>query len=300
MGDSGWLQQYTFPAEKRFADTALARRVCSKLVSKLLRNGTTTAVYFGSIHLDAAKALVDTCRAQGQRALVGKVAMDQHGAEGYVETTQENLRDTEALIQYCYSCQPDASTEVERLVNPAVTPRFIPTCSEELLIGLGALAAKYRERGCWVQSHIAESHDEIAFVEALFPGERDAEIFDRAGLLTDRCVMAHGVHLNDEELRTLSERGAGVACCPLSNVFFAGGGEANTTVDLICLPPTLRSPVTIRSSNEFFAGGDFPLRRAQRMHSRVGLGTDVAGGYSPSMMSSCRTAVLASKVPRST
>ena len=259
-----WLQKYTFPAERRMADVALARRVYEALVAKLLAHGTTTAVYYGSIHLEATKLLVDVCRAKGQRAFVGKVAMDQHGAEGYQETTAASLRDTEALIEYCHACEPSAADAVARLVNPVVTPRFIPTCSAELLTGLGALAAKHRERGCWVQSHIAESRDEMAFVESLYPGERDAAIFDAAGLLTDRCIMAHGVHLATNELRLCAARRAGIACCPLSNTFFADGA--------------------------------FPLVQAQEAGVRVGLGTDVAGGYSPSLLvGGVRHAVYASK-----
>jgi len=145
-----------------------------------------------------------------------------------------------------------------------VVPRFIPTCSERLLKGLGALAAQYSEQGCWVQSHIAESPDEMAFVEALHPGRRDTAIFDRAGLLVPRrTVMAHAVFLNDDELDTMAAREAGVACCPLSNIFFAGG--------------------------------DFELRAAHRRGVRVGLGTDVAGGYSCSLLSGVRHAVCASK-----
>ena len=152
-----WLQAYTFPAEKRCEDTAYAARVYGKLVRRLLSAGTTTAVYYGSIHLEATKALVDACRTHGQRAIVGKVAMDQHGAEGYEETTEASLRDTEALIEYCYACEPGAADGPHRLVNPAVTPRFIPTCTDALLEGLGRLAAKHRARGCWVQSHLAEA-----------------------------------------------------------------------------------------------------------------------------------------------
>lgn len=122
-----WLQKYTFPAERRCENTSFAASVYSRLVSRLLSHGTTTAVYYGSIHLAATKALVDTCREQGQRALVGKVCMDQHGAAGYEETTSDSLRDTRAFIEYCYDCQPEAGDEVSRLVNPVVTPRFIPT-----------------------------------------------------------------------------------------------------------------------------------------------------------------------------
>ena len=259
-----WLQHYTFPAERRMSDVELAKKVYSRLVRRLLTHGTTTAVYFASIHLEATKALVDICRALGQRAFVGKVAMDQYGAPEYEETTEESLRDTEALIHYCHGCEPAGDEPVRRLVNPVVTPRFIPTCSAALLQGLGDLAKQYRATGCWVQSHCAESFDEMAFVESLHPGSRDTEIFDSVGLLTDRCVMAHCVHLTAGELALFAERHTGVACCPLSN--------------------------------SFFAGGVFGLRRAQRAGVRIGLGTDVAGGYSPSMLNSCRTAVVASKL----
>ena len=258
-----WLQAYTFPAERQCSDTAFARRVYEALVDRLLSHGTTTVAYYGSIHLDATKALVDICRERGQRAIVGKVAMDQHGSPSYEETTEEALRSTEALIEYCYACEAPGGPPSARLVNPAVTPRFIPTCSDALLSGLGALAKKHKVRGCWVQSHLAESFDEMAFVESLHAGERDADIFDRAGLLTERTVMAHAVHLTPSELHLMASRRAGIACCPLSNIFFAGG--------------------------------DFPLVRAQATGARVGLGTDVAGGYSPSLLVACRHAVCASR-----
>ena len=107
-----------------------------------------------------------------------------------------------------------------------------------------------------MQSHIAESIDEEAFVESLYPGKRDTAIFDEAGLLTDRCIMAHGVHLQPEEMDLISTRRSGIACCPLSNAFFAGG--------------------------------EFQMVEAQRHNVRVGLGTDVAGGYSPSLLVNCR------------
>jgi len=251
-----WLQEYTFPAERRMEDAAFARTVYSKLVQRLLDNGTTTSVYYASIHLEATKVLVDVCRELGQRAIVGKVAMDQHGGEGYQETTADALRDTEALVEYCVKCEPAASSQT-RLVSGSVCPRFIPTCSVPLLRGLGEIAEKHR---CWVQSHIAESPDEMAFVDALHPGRRDAEIFDAHKLLTSRTVMAHGVHLRPDEVELLVTRGSGVACCPLSNFFFAGG--------------------------------ELPLKQVQAAGLRVGLGTDVAGGYSPSMLSSCRTATM--------
>lgn len=111
------LLSVQFPAEKRCADSAFAETVYKALVAKLVSHGTTMAVYYGSIHLDATKALVDVCLARGQRAVVGKVAMDQHGVEGYQETTEDSLADTERLIVHCYERQPGTMPET-RLVNP--------------------------------------------------------------------------------------------------------------------------------------------------------------------------------------
>ena len=227
--------------------------------------------------------------------------MDQNGGEGYVETTADSLRDTELFILHCLGGgpatvpaqqtaspghsapstphEPDANgggggssggggggPGLARLVSPAITPRFVPTCSDALLAGLGKLAAKYREQGVYVQSHISESVDQMSFVASMHPDEpRDASIFDRHGLLAPRSVMAHAVFLSDPELALMAARGAGIACCPLSNVFFAGA--------------------------------DLAVRHCvEDAKVLVGLGTDVAGGYSPSMLTGCRTAVMSSKV----
>lgn len=122
-----WLQHYTFPAEERMSDSEVAQHVYSRLVRRLLAHGTTTAVYFASIHLEATKRLVDICRSLGQRAFVGKVAMDQNGGDGYVETTSASLSDSEALVEYCYSCQPEATDAVE--FSPPRRPIPLPPMS---------------------------------------------------------------------------------------------------------------------------------------------------------------------------
>ncbi len=146
------------------------------------------------------------------------------------------------------------------MLLPVLTPRFIPSCSPELLAGLGALA---RRHGCHVQSHLSESLDEVELSAQLHPGEgSDTAIFDRAGLLGPRTVMAHAVHLAEGDLETLVQRGCAVAHCPLSNFYFAHGL--------------------------------LPAERLLRAGLKLGLGTDVAGGYSCSMMNAQRSTVLAS------
>eukprot|EP00743_Colponemidia_sp_Colp-15_P011110 GILK01012343.1.p1 GENE.GILK01012343.1~~GILK01012343.1.p1 ORF type:complete len:464 (-),score=36.64 GILK01012343.1:237-1628(-) len=262
-----WLTAYAFPAETRLEDVQLARLVYDRLVQLLLRNGTTTALYFATIHVESCKALADVAIARGQRAFIGKVSMDQHGGENYVETTEASLRDTEEFIQHIQTLQ-------HPLIKPVVTPRFIPTCSLALLKGLGELARKY---GCHIQSHIAESDDQIAFTNQLYENMGgDVAIFDSAGLLTSKAVMAHGTKLTAEELHTLRAKGTAIAHCPLSNFYFGDG--------IFALRSALTAHTHTPSSST--AHKEQPLK--------VGLGTDVAGGYSPSMLSSMRNCVIAS------
>jgi len=265
-----WLQHYTFPAERRCADVKYARDVYEKLVDRLLKNGTTAAALYATIHVPATKILVDVCIEKGLRAVVGKVCMDRHGGkfddggEDYEETTEAALAGTRECVEYVRQRQPGASGPA-RLVQPCVVPRFVPTCTPELLRGLGQLAAEAGD--CWVQSHVSETPDQMAFVDSLHPGQRCTEIFDAAGLLTDKCVMAHCVYLADDEMDLFAKRGSGVACCPLSNAIFSLSHGTNA----------------------------FPLKKAQKRGVRVGLGTDIAGGYAASILNACRHAVVASK-----
>ncbi|GMH80384.1 hypothetical protein TrST_g12912 [Triparma strigata] len=256
MGDDGWLASYTFPSERQLSDPRLAAKVYEKVVKRLLREGTTTACYFATIHLEASLILADMTEKYNQRALIGKVCMDQNSPSDYIETTEESLSQTEAFIT---EVQGRDSFKAGNLY-PVVTPRFIPTCSKELLSGLGRLAEKYDAR---VQSHISESIDEVAFVKALGYEETDAEIFRRHSLLRN-SVMAHAVWCSREDLALMKAHNSGIACCPLSNVYFASG-----ILDLnVC----------------------------QEVGVNVGLGTGISGGYSPSMMNSQRTAVVTSRV----
>jgi len=248
-----WLNKYTFPVEQSFQDVTVAQFWYSKLLDTMLSEGITTAQYFATIHLEATKVLADLVETRGQRGLVGLVSMDQNAPDSYRSTTEQSLKEAEEFIEYTLS-------KGNELVKPVATPRFVPTCSLELMKGLGRLANKHDVH---VQSHIAESMDEEAFVETLHPGRRDTELFEEAGLLTEKSCMAHAVHLKDEELDVMHRTGTAIACCPLSNFFFANG-----LLD---------------------------VRKVLNKEVDVGLGTDIAGGYSPSMLRAIQTCVLTIK-----
>jgi guanine deaminase len=280
MGLDGWLETYTFPAEARLQDDLdAARDVYSRVVRTTLRHGTTTALYYASLHLEPTKVLVEAALELGQRALVGKVCMDRNSPHYYVQTLDQNVRETEELIRFVQEAagtlhydtfddddndDDSSSRRLTPIALPVITPRFIPTCSPALLASLGALATRY---GCHVTTHISESVDEVEFTKSLdgmTTDKSEARALDGHGLLPSRrCVLAHGVHLSDADLGLLRDRQAAVAHCPLSNFFFAG---------------------RILRTRQLLERGNL-----------VGLGTDVAGGYSPSMWNSCRMAVIASR-----
>lgn len=253
-----WLQKYTFPLEARYADLDFARAVYRDLVRALLAHGTTTAVYFATTHVDASVALAEICLDEGQRAFVGKVAMDDPAQcpDYYRDDSAESaLKDTRAFIERVQALAGRA----DALVRPIITPRFIPSCTDALLQGLGDLAA---ETGCLVQTHCSESDWERDFVQSRH-GRTDSEVLRDFGLLREHTVLAHSNFVTEPDLALIRETGAAVAHCPLSNFYFANAV--------------------------------FPLRRALDMGVRTGLGTDISGGHSPSVLDGCRHALSASR-----
>ncbi|KAI9763562.1 MAG: hypothetical protein M1840_000424 [Geoglossum simile] len=253
-----WLNEYTFPEESRFSDPDYAREVYPRLVRRLVRNGTTTALYFGSSHLEATKILANACGSVGQRAFVGKNCSDgELCPQYYREKTEGGIRDTKAFIEWCQS-----TFGREGEVRPVITPRFTPTCTRALLEGLGAIA---REYDVAVQTHAAETVDQVALVQEMFPQEkRDVAILRNCGLLTPRTVLAHGCHLTDSEVQELVVANVAVISCPYSNVLF--------------------SRATL------------PIPRFQKMGLKIGLGTDIAGGWSSSLWENARLAILQDRV----
>jgi len=254
-----WLFKYTFPLEARYADIGFARRTYSMLVDDLLAIGTTTALYYATIHQDATRILADICLEKGQRALVGKVAMDhaEQCPDYYRDATPEAaVRGTADLFDYLRTNPANSGG----LVHAVVTPRFIPSCTDATLEGLGAIA---KERGCHVQTHCSEGDWEHRFVMERF-GMSDTESLDKFGFLGRRSVLGHATHLSPRDMDIFKARGAAVSHCPLSNAYFSSAV--------------------------------FPLRAALEKGLHVALGTDVSGGPSSSMFEAMREAVAASRM----
>ncbi len=253
-----WLQQCTFPLEAKYADMAFADRSYRGLVDCLLANGTTTALYFGTVHVPATLRLAEICLEKGQRAFIGKVAMDNPAEcpDFYRdESTRAGLAGTRSLIEGIGALPGNGGM----LVQPVVTPRFIPSCSDDMLTGLGQIAKDY---DCHVQTHCSESDWEHGYVLDRH-GMRDTASLDRFGLLTGKTVLAHCNFIDDGDMDLMHRRGNGIAHCPLSNFYFSNAV--------------------------------FPARRALDRGLNVGLGTDISGGPSPSLLHNCSVAVTASR-----
>jgi guanine deaminase len=254
-----WLHKYTFPLEARYANLDFAARAYGQLIDDLAANGTTTAVMFATIHEAATRLLAGLAMDKGIRAYVGKVVMDDPAAcpSYYRDVSAAQAEaETRALIAFIRG-DPRNS---EGRVKPVITPRFIPSCSDDALARLGALA---RETHCHVQTHCSESDWEHGFVLTRH-GRSDTESLDSFGLLTRRTVLAHSNHVSAADMDLIKARGAGIAHCPLSNAYFANAV--------------------------------FPLRAALEKGLRVGLGSDIAGGPSASIFDGMRMAVAASRM----
>lgn len=254
-----WLQQCTFPLEASYADPEYAKQVYSSLVETLIANGTTTALYFATIHLESSKILADVCYSKGQRGLVGKVAMDNPDQcpDFYRDaSTKQGLDDTRSLIEYIRGMPGNENEQV----LPVVTPRFIPSCTDEMLQGLGKIAAEYN---CHIQTHCSESDWQHDYVIDRH-GAHDTQSLKNFGLLTDKTILAHANLISDADMETIKIAQSSIAHCPLSNFYFSNAV--------------------------------FPARRALDRGLLVGLGTDISGGPSPSILRNCEIAVSTSRV----
>ena len=208
-----WLNDYTFPHESRFVDAGYAAGVAQFFVDELLRNGVTTALTFATSHPASAYALFAEAQKRQMRLITGKVLQDRHSPDGVRDETEQSLIDTEALIRRWHG--------VDRL-GYAITPRFAPTSTEAQLRGAGELAARYSD--VWIQSHVAENLDEIAWVRELFPDSRSyLQVYADRGLMRERAVYAHCIHLDDRDRALMHETGTAAAISPTSNLFLASG-----------------------------------------------------------------------------
>jgi guanine deaminase len=209
----GWLERYTFPAERAFADPRIAEENAGFFLDQLLRNGTTSAAVFATVHPHSVDALFAAARARRMRIAAGKVLMDRNCPEYLRDTAQSGYEQSKALIQRWHG--------QDRLVY-AVTPRFAASSTPAQLDAAGRLVSEHP--GVLMQTHISENRAEVAWVRELFPDSRNyLDVYDRAGLVGARSVFAHGIWLDDAERARLAEARGAVAFCPGSN-FFLGSG----------------------------------------------------------------------------
>lgn len=208
-----WLEHHTFPAERRFADPVHARKVAEVFLDELLRNGTTTAQVFGTVHAASVDAFFTAADARGLRMIAGKSLMDRNCPADLQDTAIRGEQDTRDLI---------ARWHGTHRLGYAVTVRFAPTSSEAQLASAGRLAAEFPD--VHVQSHLAENVGEVDWVRSLFPQDRSyTAVYERHGLLRPRSTYAHCIHLDDADRRCLAGHGATAAFCPTSNLYLGSG-----------------------------------------------------------------------------
>ena len=257
-----WLENYTFPEEKRFTSPDYSTEAAQFFIAELLRQGVTTALTFATSHPASVQAFFTEAQKHCMRLITGLCLMDRHAppdvlnqpaANGRFDATEQSLLDTEALIQRWHG--------VDRL-GYAITPRFAPTSSEAQLRGAGELAARYPD--VWIQSHVAENKAEIAWARALFPASRSyLATYGDFGLLRERAIYAHCIHFDDDDRVLMRDTGAAAAVSPTSNLFLGSGF--------------------------------FDYAGADRVGFQYGLASDVGGGTSFSPFHTMRAAYYAGR-----
>ncbi|PKQ39480.1 guanine deaminase [Pseudomonas sp. YY-1] len=208
-----WLNTYTFPTEKQFEDKAHASDVAAIFLKELLRNGTTTALVFGSVHPQSVDAFFEQADKLNLRMIAGKVLMDRNAPDYLTDTPESGYAESKALIERWHG---------KGRLHYAVTPRFAPTSTPEQLDLAGKLFGEYPD--LYMHTHISENKAEVAWVKELFPARKGyLDVYDHHKLIGPRAVFAHGVHLCDDECKRLAETGSAVAFCPTSNLFLGSG-----------------------------------------------------------------------------
>jgi len=255
-----WLDRLTFPTERSWADPVVAERLAPAIFRAFAAAGTTTVLAYGVVYEAAMDAAFRAAEAHGIRAILGKVMMDRRTYDPTIEPStilERTLRESRSLAERWHGAAGGR-------LGYAVTPRFAISCTAELLRASAALAT---DLGCWWQSHVSEDRAEIAEVARLFPDARDyLDVYDRAGALGPRSVLAHAIHLTPREAARLAETGTRVAHCPTSNLFIGAGV--------------------------------MPLADRLAAGIQVGLGSDVSGGAELSMFGVMRAAAYAQQARR--
>lgn len=251
-----WLNKYTFPTERKYADKAFAASVAKVFLDECLRNGITTSCVYCTVFPQSVDALFEEAERLGMRMAAGKVLMNRNAPDYLLDTTQSGYDDSKALIQKWHGRG--------RLMY-AITPRFAPTSTGDQLQSAGELWNEFPD--CYMQTHVSENVDEVAWVKSLFPDRKGyLDVYDHHALCRPRAVFGHGIHLTEDELQTMHSTGSAISHCPTSN-FFLGSGYLDV-----------------------FKAQD-PRRPA-----RVGLGTDLGAGTSFSILATLNEAYKAAQL----
>lgn len=208
-----WLNDYTFPAEQKFADKSHGQRIASGFYDALIDNGTTTAVAYCSSHPNSVNAYFEEAETRGMRMLGGKTMMDRNAPEELCDTAQTSYDDSKALLEKWHG---------RGRALYAITPRFAITSTPEQLEAAGALLKEHPD--CHLQTHINENHNEISFTRELYPDAKDyLGIYEDYGLLGSNTLLGHCIHMNDRELGVMKETDSVAVFCPTSNLFLGSG-----------------------------------------------------------------------------
>jgi len=251
-----WLNKYTFPTERRYADKAFASSVAKVFLQECLRNGITTSCVYATVFPQSVDALFEEAERLGMRMATGKVMMNRNAPDYLLDTVKSGYDDSKALIQKWHGRG--------RLMY-AITPRFAPTSSGEQLEAAGALCTEFP--GCYMQTHVSENKNEVAWVKELFPERKGyLDVYDHYKLCRPRAVFGHGIHLTEDEMSCMHRTGSAISHCPTSN-FFLGSGFFNVAR---------------------------AMQKDRRV--RVGLGTDLGAGTSFSILLTLNEAYKAAQL----
>lgn len=247
-----WLNTYTFPEEMRFGDAGYAAEIAARYLDLTAAHGTTTMCSFATIHPESVSAFFQEAQRRGQRVVAGKTCMDRNAPEGLRDTAQSAYDQSRALLEQWHG--------VDR-ISYAITPRFSPTSTPEQLEAMGALWAEHPE--CLMQTHLSEQVDEIAWVRELFPEARDyLDTYEAHGLLGERGLYGHAIHLEERERARLREVGAALVHCPTSNTFIGSG--------LFDLMGLMREGQTIGLATDTGGGSSFSMLRTMAAAYEIG------------------------------
>lgn len=247
-----WLNSYTFPEEMRFGDRDYADTIANRYFDLTRAHGTTTMASFCTIHPESVDAFFTAAQTRGQRVVAGKTCMNRNAPDGLQDTTQSAYDDSKALLQRWHG--------VDRL-SYAITPRFSPTSTPEQLEALGVLWAENPD--CLMQTHLSEQTDEIEWVKSLFPKARDyLDTYEAFGLLGERGLYGHSIHLTERERARLHDVGAGLVHCPTSNTFIGSG--------LFDLTGLMNEGQTIGLATDTGGGSSFSMLRTMAAAYEIG------------------------------